>query len=53
MTRWAITCLFISLIAAIVGFGNISATHASTGKCALLLFSTLFFIAVVRGPIKR
>ncbi len=55
MTRWGITCFCISLISAIIGFGNldIAATHTSTAKCALLLFSTLFFIAVIRGRVKR
>lgn len=53
MTRWGITCFFISLIAAKIGFGNISATHAGTGKCVFLVFSTLFFIALIRGRVKR
>src|SRR6202008_1467 len=49
MLRWAAIFLIISLVAAILGFGGISAAAAGIAKILFFVFIVLFLIALIAG----
>jgi uncharacterized membrane protein YtjA (UPF0391 family) len=49
MLRWALIFLVISIVAAIFGFGGISAAAAGIAKVLFFIFVALFVILLIAG----
>lgn len=49
MLRWAAVFLVISIIAAVFGFGGISAAAAGIAKLLFFVFLALFVLALIIG----
>ncbi len=49
MLSWTITFLFISIIAAVLGFGGVAGAAAGFAKICFFLFLAFFVISLIRG----
>jgi uncharacterized membrane protein YtjA (UPF0391 family) len=49
MVRWAILFMILALVAAVLGFGGLSADFAWLGKVFLFVFLALFVVSLVVG----
>jgi len=49
MLRWTVIFLVIAIVAAIFGFGNISAGAASIAKILFYIFVVLFVLSLLFG----
>ena len=49
MLRWAIVCFVIAIIAAVFGFGGLSAELAWVARVLFFLFLVLFVVSLVLG----
>jgi len=49
MLRWALAFLILSLVAAFLGFGGISATSAGIAKVLFYLFLIIFVVTLAFG----
>lgn len=53
MLRWALVFLIIAIIAAVFGFGLITAAAIGFAKILFVLFIILFLISLIAGLIRR
>lgn len=53
MLRWAIGFFIIAIIAALFGFGGISAAATDMAKILFYIFVILFVVSLVFGFIRR
>jgi uncharacterized membrane protein YtjA (UPF0391 family) len=53
MLYWAIVFFIIALVAALFGFGGISAAAAGIAKILFIVFLALFLISLVLGMLRR
>ncbi len=49
MLRWAVIFFIISIVAALFGFGGISAAAAGIAKVLFYIFLALFLLALIAG----
>lgn len=49
MLRWSAVFLIISLIAGVLGFGNVSAASADIARICFFFFIVVFLITLVMG----
>jgi len=49
LLKWALIFLVVSLVAALFGFGGISAASADIAKILFYIFVILFFVLLVIG----
>ena len=52
MLGWAIACLIVALIAAVLGFGGIAGTAVGIAKIIFFVAITLFLISAVFGAFR-
>ena len=53
MLYWALVFLLVSLVAALFGFGGISAASADIARILFFIFVVLFLVSVVFGLMRR
>lgn len=53
MIYWAAVFFIIAIIAAVLGFGSISAGAAQIGKVLFFLFAILFVLSAAIGILRR
>ena len=53
MLYWALVFFIVSIIAAVFGFGGISAASAGVAKILFYIFLVLFILSLIFGFIKR
>jgi len=53
MLRWALLFLVVSLIAALFGFGGISAAAADIAKILFFIFVVMFVVLLIIGFARR
>jgi uncharacterized membrane protein YtjA (UPF0391 family) len=53
MLRWALICLVIALVAAVLGFGGIAAGAASIAKFLFYIFLLIFVVSLIMGLVRR
>jgi uncharacterized membrane protein YtjA (UPF0391 family) len=53
MLSWTITFLFVSIIAAVLGFGGVAGAAAGFAKICFFLFIALFVISLIRGMVGK
>jgi uncharacterized membrane protein YtjA (UPF0391 family) len=53
MLRWAIIFLAVAIIAALFGFGGISAAAVDIARILFFVFLILFVVSLVGGLVKR
>ena len=49
MLGWALTCLIVALLAAILGFGGIAGTAVGIAKILFFVFLVLFVVSLLMG----
>jgi uncharacterized membrane protein YtjA (UPF0391 family) len=52
MLSWALTCLVIAIIAAILGFGRIPGTAAGMAQILFCIFIAIFVISLIFGLLR-
>jgi uncharacterized membrane protein YtjA (UPF0391 family) len=52
MLRWALIFLVVAIIAAVFGFGNISAAATDIAKILFFVFLVVFLVTLVLGLVK-
>ncbi len=52
MLGWAITCLILALIAAVLGFGGLAGTFVGIAEILFFVFIVLFAITAIIGAIR-
>jgi len=53
MLRWALVFLLVSLVAALFGFGGISAAAADIARILFFVFIVIFILLLVVGFARR
>jgi uncharacterized membrane protein YtjA (UPF0391 family) len=53
MLYWALVFLLVSLVAALFGFGGISAAAADIARVLFFVFIVLFLLSLVFGLMRR
>lgn len=53
MLRYALIFFIVAIIAAVFGFGNISAAATDIAKILFFIFIILFLISLITGLIKK
>ena len=53
MLRWALIFLLVSLVAALFGFGGISAAAADIARILFFIFIVIFILLLVVGFARR
>ncbi len=52
MLNWAISFLFVAIIAAVFGFGGIAATAVEMARVLFFVFMVLFLVSLVLGAFR-
>ena len=52
MLRWALIFFIVAIIAAVFGFGNISAAATDIAKILFFVFLIIFLVTLVLGLVK-
>ena len=52
MIGWAITCLVVALVAALLGFGGVAGTAVEAAKLVFFVAIALFLISAVMGAVR-
>lgn len=52
MIGWAVTCLILALVAAVFGFGGISAAFVDIAQILFFVFIVLFVISLIAGAVR-
>lgn len=52
MLRWALIFFIVAIIAAVFGFGNISAAATDIAKILFFVFLVVFLVTLVLGLVK-
>ncbi len=53
MLYWALVFLLVSLVAALFGFGGISAAAADIARILFFIFIVLFLASLIYGLVRR
>lgn len=52
MLHWAIACLVLAVIAAVLGFGGLAGTFVGIAEILFFVFITLFAISLVANAVR-